>query len=199
MSVYNPIENDDYTLRPAIEPPPPDKLTAALCAMLQDVLTFTRTPSFGRVRVQGEADLKPNITLGDDEVLIVVSEAVQEPVDLGGTKGTLGVRRTKRITWNLHAVISSVQQPRAQRSRVAQNIALYVERAIAANGFLPDPEGVKLLYCPLVFADHGLQVWQYGYIAPGVPMQWRSREIIVTAPLVTYWMATDMAGVGSGY
>jgi hypothetical protein len=157
VSVYNPIENDDYTLRPAIEPPPPDKLTAALCAMLQDVLTFTRTPSFGRVRVQGEDDLPPAITLGNDEVLIVVSEAVQEPVDLGGTKGTLGVRRTKRITWNLHAVISSVQQPRAQRSRVAQNIA------------------------------------------PGVPMQWRSREIIVTAPLVTYWMATDMAGVGSGY
>jgi hypothetical protein len=59
VSVYNPIENDDYTLRPAIEPPPPDKLTAALCAMLQDVLTFTRTPSFGRVRVQGEATYRP--------------------------------------------------------------------------------------------------------------------------------------------
>jgi hypothetical protein len=132
-------------------------------------------------------------------VLIVVSEAVQEPVDLGGTKGTLGVRRTKRITWNLHAVISSVQQPRAQRSRVAQNIAWYVERAIAANGLLPDPAGVDLLYCPLAFEDKGLHPWPYGYVAPGVPMQWRSREIIVTAPLVTYWMATDMAGVGSGY
>lgn len=198
MSVYNPIENDDYTLRPAIEPPPPDKLTAALCAMLQSVLTFTRTPAFGRVRVQGEADLPPAITLGNDEVLIVVSEAVQEPVDLGGTKGTLGVRRTKRITWNLHAVISSVQQPRAQRSRVAQNIALYVERAIAANSCLPDPKGVNLLQFGMGFTDNGLQPWSYGYVAPGIPMQWRSREMVVTARAI-YWMATDVAGVGSGH
>jgi hypothetical protein len=199
MSVYNPIENDDYTLRPAIEPPPPDKLTAALCAMLQDVLTFTRTPSFGRVRVQGEADLPPAITLGNDEVLIVVSEAVQEPVDLGGTKGTLGVRRTKRITWNLHAVISSVQQPRAQRSRVAQNIALYVERAIAANGLLPDAGGrgstlLPACICRLRLAS--VAVWLRRAGRTDAVAQPRNHR---DAPLVTYWMATDMAGVGSGH
>lgn len=198
MSVYNPIEIDDYTPRPITEAPPPDQLTASLCAMLQSVLTFERTPFFGAVRVLGEADLPPNLPWTGKDVLIVVTEAVQTPVDLGGTKGTLGVRRTKRLEWFVHAVVSNVNEPRAQRSRTAQNIGLYIERACAANGFLPDAEGVPQIFCPLEVTDNGLQVWQYGYAPDGSLARWRSREMTITAPLCHYWMTTDMAGVGDG-
>jgi hypothetical protein len=195
--MINPIEIDDYRPRPPSEAPPPDEITANLCRVLQEALTFQRTAFFGAVRVLGEADLPPNLTLKPGVVLLIVTEAVQTPVDLGGTKGTLGVRRTKRITWALHAVVSNVQAPRAQTSKVAQNIALYVERALVANSVLPTADGAPQLMMPLEFVDNGLQVWQYGYAPDGMPARYRSREMTVTATCL-YWMTSSAAGVGSG-
>lgn len=188
---YVSIELDDMQLRPPSESPMPDKVLSDLCLILSKELAFLK------IKVVGEDDMPENLTVTPERPVMLVQERSLIPIDLGGSKGTFGVRSTMLFTLGLHVILSSVQVPRKRTARLARNIPIYILRALKANGYLPDATGKQQLTQPLNYVDEGLHPYPFGSDPSGRTAIWRSREGRIEATLI-YWTKTNAAGVGSG-